>query len=111
MTNKDAAAVPGFTVLCAGEEREIRSFYCCDLLSHVMGQVLEDTCWCTVMGNINTIAVATLAEAACVVLCHGIPATEEMLRRAGENGVTVLSTNMAQFDAAVALAKAGGIAL
>ena len=111
MTNKEAAGTAGFTVLSAGEERTIRSFYCCDLLSHVMGQVLEDTCWCTVMGNINTIAVATLTEAACVVLCHGIPATEEMLRRAEENGITVLSTNMAEFDAAVALAKAGGIAL
>ena len=102
----------GFEIVNLEEDREITGgVYCCDLLSHVMGQVLEDTCWCTVMGNINTIAVATLAEAACVVLCHGIPATEEMLRRAEENGVTVLSTSMAQFDAAVALAKAGGIAL
>ena len=31
MTNKEAAGTAGFTVLCAGEERTIRSFYCCDL--------------------------------------------------------------------------------
>ena len=34
-----------------------------------------------------------------------------MLRRAAETGITVLSSDMAQFDAAVALAKAGGIEL
>ena len=38
-------------------------------------------------------------------------ANKMRLRRAAENGITVLSTDMAQFDAAVALAKAGGIEL
>lgn len=111
MTNRQLASIPGFTVLCEGEERPIRRFFCCDLLSHVMGQMLADTCWCTVMGNINTVAVASLADAACVVLCHGISATDEMLRRAAENGITLVSTQLPELDAAVAVAKAGGIPL
>lgn len=111
MTNLQLGALPDFTLLCAGEEKPIEHFYCCDLLSHVMGQMLENTCWCTVMGNINTVAVATLTEAACVVLCHDIPATPEMLRRAEENGITLLSTGLSQFDAAVTIARAAGITL
>ena len=111
MKNHEIGGVPGFTVLVPGEEREITGFFCCDLLSHAMGQVPAGACWCTVMGNINTVAVATLTEAACVVLCHGVAATDEMLRRADENGVMLIGTSLAEFDAAVRLAHAGGFKL
>ncbi len=111
MTNLDAAGIEEFTALNTVPVKELTGFFCCDLLSHAMGRLPQGACWCTVMGNVNTVAVAALADAGCVVLCHGIPASPEMLQRADENGVLLLSTQLAEFDACLALAKAGGFPL
>ena len=42
--------------------------YCCDLLSIVMGRAPANSLWVTVMGNVNAMAVASLADTACVVI-------------------------------------------
>ena len=39
-------------------EREVTGTYCCDLLSIAMSRAPEGCAWVTVMGNINTLAVA-----------------------------------------------------
>lgn len=46
--------------------------YCCDLLSIAMGNAPAGSAWCTVMSNMNTLAVAALAEASCVILCNNV---------------------------------------
>ena len=62
-----------FGVVNAGEglEREITKPFCCDLLSIAMGRAPEGCAWVTVMGNMNTLAVASLADAACVIMAEG----------------------------------------
>ena len=47
--------------------RGITKTFCCDLLSIAMGRAPEGCAWVTVMGNMNTLAVASLADAACVI--------------------------------------------
>ena len=49
-----------FGVVNAGEglEREITKPFCCDLLSIAMGRAPDWCAWVTVMGNMNTLAVA-----------------------------------------------------
>ena len=42
-------------------DREITVPFCCDLLSIAMGRAPAGCAWVTVMGNMNTLAVATLA--------------------------------------------------
>lgn len=48
--------------------REVKGCYCGDLLSWVMGRAKADDAWLTVMGNVNAIAVASLADTAGIVL-------------------------------------------
>ena len=48
--------------------REVTGGYTGDLLSWVMARLPADAVWFTVMGNVNAIAVASLADAACIVL-------------------------------------------
>ena len=62
-----------FKVVVEGDDlsREVTGIFCCDLLSIAMGRAPSDSAWVTVMGNVNTIAVATLADVACVVLAEG----------------------------------------
>jgi hypothetical protein len=92
-----------FKVLNEGEgsDREILAPYCCDLLSIAMGRMPADSAWVTVMGNINTLAVATLADASCIILAEGSKLDEPALQKAKEQGITVLATELPVFDAAL----------
>ena len=57
-------------------EREVTGTYCCDLLSIAMSRAPEGCAWVTVMGNINTLAVAALTDAACIILAEGVTLDE-----------------------------------
>ncbi len=94
-----------FTVLNEGAnpEREISVPFSCDLLSIAMSKMPAGAAWVTVMGNINTLAVATLADASCIVLAEGISLDESASRKAKEQGVTVLRTELPIFDAALTI--------
>ena len=52
-------------------DRDITKVFCCDLLSIAMGKAPGDSAWVTVMGNRNTLAVASLADVSCVILAEG----------------------------------------
>ena len=110
MTVRELAAACGFEILCGGGEREVAGgVYCCDLLSIVMGRAPADCAWVTVMGNLNSIAVAVMADCACIVLAEGMPLDADARDRAGREDVAVLATRLPVFQAASALAKALGI--
>lgn len=91
-----------FQVISEGDtSRKITGVFCCDLLSIAMGRAPADSAWVTVMGNVNTIAVATLADVACVIIAEGAALDEVGQARAKEQGVTVLATEGPIFDAAL----------
>lgn len=96
-----------FIVVNAGEdtEREIEKVFCCDLLSIAMGKAPAGCAWVTVMGNINTLAVATLADCACVILAENAAFDETAAEKAKQQGVTVLRTDLPIFEAALAVHK------
>ena len=48
--------------------REVTCGYACDLLSWVMSHGEEGMAWVTVQTHLNVIAVAALADMACVIL-------------------------------------------
>lgn len=95
----------GFQVLNEGEgsDREILAPYCCDLLSIAMGRMPANSVWVTVMGNVNTLAVATLADASCIILAEGSKLDEIALQKAKEEKITVLATELPIFDAALSI--------
>lgn len=93
----------GFSVISYGTDlsKEISKPFCCDLLSIAMSKLPAQGVWVTVMGNINALAVATLTEAACIILAEGVRLDEPAQEKAKAEGVTVLSTELPVFDAAV----------
>lgn len=103
MKVKDLIQDGGFQVLNEGgnTDREISVPYCCDLLSIAMGRMPADSAWVTVMGNVNTMAVTTLADASCVILAEGSRLDDAALARAKEQEITVLLTELPIFDAAL----------
>lgn len=92
-----------FRVVNYGEDmdREVTGVFCCDLLSIAMGKAPADSAWVTVMGNVNTIAVATLADVSCVIMAEGAVLDEVGRSKAKQQGVTVLASEEPVFDAAL----------
>jgi predicted transcriptional regulator len=95
-------------VLCCGNkaaEKEVKGGYCGDLLSWVMSRANEGDCWLTVMGNVNSIGVAVLADVACILLTENSAFDDDAKMRAEQNGVIVLRSNENAFDLAVKIAE------
>lgn len=92
-----------FNVINVGEnaEREITTPFCCDLLSIAMGRAPAGCAWVTVMGNMNTLAVATLADAACIIMAEGVALDDIAMKKAKDQEITVLGTELPIFDAAL----------
>lgn len=92
-----------FTLVNDGQNGDftISKPFCCDLLSVAMGKAPAGCVWITVMGNSNTLAVATLAEAACIIFAEGAKLDDVALSKAKEHCITVLYTDLPIFDAAL----------
>lgn len=96
----------GFTVLSQGEDREITSVYCGDLLSIVMGRAPADSAWVTMMGNVNAVAVAVLADTACVIVAEGLAVDPVAVEKAKSQGVWLLSSPLPVLEAALSVKEA-----
>ena len=94
-----------FQVVSPGRDpgRKIDRVFCCDLLSVAMCNAPAGCAWVTVMGNINTLAVVALTDAACVVLAGGARLDEPAAQRAAQQGIPVLATDLPIFEAALAI--------
>lgn len=87
-------------------DNEISGVYCCDLLSIVMGRAPAGAAWVTVMGNINSVAVASLTEVGAIILADGVKPDENALKKAEENGINILLSSEPIFDTALKIQKA-----
>lgn len=106
MTVKEFIEKCNLKVLVEGElDREITGCYIGDLLSWVMGRAPADSAWLTVMGNINSIAVATLADVSCIVLVENAALDKEAKSKAELHDVTILQTEMNSYKLALELGK------
>ena len=86
-------------------DREVEDCYIGDLLSWVMGRAPADSAWLTVMGNINSIAVATLADVSCIILVENAALDENARAKAEMHGVNILTTEDNSYKVAVELSK------
>ena len=84
-------------ITVADYDREVTGGYAGDLLSWVMGRAEDGDAWVTIMTNINVIAVATLADVACVVLAENVPVEADVVNAATAKGVTLLRSADATF--------------
>ena len=86
-------------------DREVTDCYVGDLLSWVMGRAPADSAWLTVMGNINSIAVATLADVSCIILVENAALDDNARQKAEMHGVNILTTEDNSYKVAVAISK------
>ena len=94
----------GFGVVATPEtDREITGVYIGDLLSWVMGRAQSGDAWITIMSNANIVAVAALADTACIIAAEGVEIPADVCKTAAEKGVNILSFPGSAYEAAVTL--------
>lgn len=73
----------------SGSAREVAGGFVGDVLSHVMANIRPGYAWITVQTHENVVAVATLLDVSCVIVCQReLP--PETRQRAQSEGVTLL---------------------
>lgn len=106
MTVKELSEKLNCAVLVEGDmTREVTGGYCGDLLSWVMGRAKSGDCWMTVMGNINAVAVAVLADTACIVLTENATLDDDARARAEMQSITILGTDENAYSVSVKLGE------
>ncbi len=101
MKVSELASAEGFGVVALPDgEREIGGVYIGDLLSWVMGRAKADDAWITIMSNINIVAVASLADVACIILAEGVQPDRAVTETAQTKGINILSCKMPAYETA-----------
>ena len=85
--------------------REVTCGYTCDLLSWVMGRAKADDAWLTVMGNVNALAVASLADTAGIILVEDAALDADAKARAEQQEIAVYGTSLPAFETALKIAS------
>lgn len=106
MTNGELAQALALKVLCPGDmTRKVTGCYCGDLLSWVMSRAQSGDAWLTVMGNINAIGVAALADLACIILTEDASIDDDALAKAEQNCICVLTSSLNTYEVASAISN------
>ena len=102
MTIQELAALIGGTVQTktVDTSREVTCGYCCDLLSWVMAKGREDMAWATVQAHMNAVAVAVLADMSCVIAAEGVQFAADVIEKAEEEGVALITTDLSAYHIA-----------
>ena len=106
MTVNELCNSGGFEAVCLPDgDRPITGVYICDLLSWVMGRAASGDAWITIMSNLNIVAVASLADTACIILAEGVSLEDDVLNAANQRGINILSCEKSIYETAVMLSK------
>ena len=86
-------------------DREVTGAYVGDLLSWVMGRAPADSAWVTIMSNLNVVAVASLADVACVIRSEDVELDADALKKAENEGINILSVKEGSYEVCAALSR------
>ena len=89
----------------ADSSRVVTGVYIGDLLSWVMGRAESGDAWITIMSNINIVAVASLADVACIILAEGVVPDEIVCTTALQKGINIYTSDKTAYELAAALAQ------
>lgn len=106
MTVNELCEKCGFsTVVIADGDREVTGCYIGDLLSWVMGRANADNAWITIMSNINIIAVASLADVACIILSEGVTVDDQIIETAKQKEINIISSQLPSYETSVKVSE------
>jgi len=102
MTVENLVSVLGLNpITLPDKDKEVSGAYIGDLLSWVMGKAMEGDAWITIMSNLNVVAVASLADVACVIFAEGVTPDEELIKVAKSKNVNLITSAYSTYETAV----------
>ncbi|NLK49056.1 MAG: hypothetical protein GX294_00225 [Candidatus Cloacimonetes bacterium] len=87
-------------------EVDIKGGYVCDMLSDVMGSAKTGQAWITIMRHLNVIAVASMTGIPTVIFAKGITPDANVIDKATEESIVLLSSPFETFKLAGIVYKA-----
>ena len=106
MTVKQMAEALSLDVVCMPDgDREVTGGYAGDLLSWVMGRANAGDAWITIMSNVNVVAVASLADVACVIFSEDVMPDADAVVKAQKEGINLLSVSLGSYETAAKLSE------
>lgn len=90
-----------------GAERQASGCYIGDLLSLAMARLKKGNVWITIQTNVNIAAVASLTEAACIILPEELLPDENAKAKADMEEIPILSSSMTAYELAYKLRELG----
>ena len=107
MTILELSKLCNFEILTQCDtSKNVTGVYCCDLLSVAMSEAFDQSAWVTVMGNINSIAVASLTGISCIIFTKDANVDDSVIKKATEKDICVLRSTLNTFDTALEAHKA-----
>lgn len=91
----------------SGLEQEVSSVYICDLLSWVMAHAQKGDIWITIQSHTNIVAVASLLELSCIIICEDAEIEEDTIKKATDEEIPVFSSKKSAFELAKDLIELG----
>lgn len=85
--------------------RPVTGCYIGDLLSWVMGKAQSGDIWITIMNNINIVAVASLTDCACILLCEGVNAEQTIIDKANNQDIIILQSDKTAYELACLISE------
>lgn len=109
MKVSELAEKTGCQIVCGGggAEKEVSGCYIGDLLSLAMSKVQMNNVWITIQSNINIAAVATLTEAACIIICDGFEPDDNTAKKAEMEDIPILTSEKSAYELAKILLENG----
>ena len=93
------------TVKAEGVDKEITGCYTGDLLSLAMSHIEAGNVLVTVQTNINTVAVVSLTDAACIILPENLNPDENTKMKADGEEIYILSSEKTAYEVCAELSK------
>lgn len=99
----------GLKVRCAAHNlsKQVNGGYASDLLSDVIANSQKDNIWVTLQIHQNIVAVASLKELAGIIMVNDREPEEETLKKAGEENIPIMVTELPTFEIVGRLYKLG----
>lgn len=88
----------GYNLLNDIYDENFDGFYAGDLLSFVMSHAKQGNILLTITNNLNSIAVAELLELPGIIFCEGTVPSEEMIKKASEENISLFTTNKSKVE-------------
>ncbi|QVK18728.1 AraC family transcriptional regulator [Mycoplasmatota bacterium] len=75
-------------------DNEINGIYSGDLLSWVMSHAKAQDAWCTVLTHVNIVAIASLVQLSCIIICENAQIDVDTIEKAKQENIIIIKTKL-----------------